>query len=66
MESYSEDLTYGFITGKVLMAKHFLVGLDLHNFIRKKPPIQIINRFVHCMDYNMACEIETTHADANR
>ncbi len=57
IESYAADLIQGVTRGKVLTAKHFLIGLGLHNITGPKKPIQILSRLGHCMDYNMVCEI---------
>ena len=49
VESYSSDLIHGVTRGKVVTAKHFLPGLELHNITGQKKPVQIINRLGHCM-----------------
>lgn len=66
VESYSSDLIHGVTRGKVITAKHFLLGLGLHNITGQKKPIQILNRLGHCIEYNVACEIETAHAEASQ
>ena len=66
VESYSSDLIHGVTRGKVITAKHFLLGLGLHNITGQKKPVQIINRLGHCIEYNVACEIETAHAEASQ
>ncbi len=66
MDSYSSDLIHGVTKGKVITAKHFLLGLGLHNITGQKKPVQIINRLGHCIEYNVACEIETAHAEASQ
>ncbi len=50
--------------GKTITAKHFLLGLGLHNITGQKVPIQIVNHLGHCIDYNLVCEIETAQAKA--
>jgi hypothetical protein len=49
-----------------MTAKHFLIGLGLHSITGQKKPIQLLNRLGHSIDYNMVCEIETAHAQANQ
>ena len=64
IESFSSDLIHGVTRGKTITAKHFLLGLGLHNLTGQKKPVQIVNRLGHCIEYSMACEIETSHAEA--
>ena len=64
VESYSSDLIHGVTKGKVITAKHFLLGLGLHNLTGQKKTVQILNRLGHCIEYNAASEIETAHAEA--
>jgi hypothetical protein len=66
VESYAADLVHGVTRGKVMTAKHFLIGLGLHSITGQKKPIQLLNRLGHSIDYNMVCEIETAHAQANQ
>ena len=49
-----------------MTAKHFLIGLGLHSITEQKKPIQLLIRLGHSIDYNMVCEIETAHAQANQ
>jgi hypothetical protein len=65
-ESYAADLVHGVTRGKVMTAKHFLIGLGLHSITGQKKPIQLLSRLGHSIDYNMVCEIETAHAQANQ
>ena len=55
---------HGVTRGKTITAKHFLLGLGLHNLTGQEKPVQIVNRLGHCIEYSMACEIETSHAEA--
>ena len=65
VESYSSDLIHGVTRGKVITAKHFLLGLGLHNLTgQKKKRVQILNRLGHCIEYNAEREIKTAHAEA--
>ena len=38
--------------------------MGLHDLIGQKKPDQIVNRLGHCIEYSIACEIETSHAEA--
>ena len=64
VRSYSSDLIHGVTRGKTITAKHFLLGLGLHNLTGQKVPIQVLNHLGHCIDYNLVCEIETAQAEA--
>ena len=63
ISSYSAGLVQGVTAGKFITAKHFLLGLGLHNIAGQKIPIQITNHLGHCIDYNLICEIETAQAE---
>ena len=63
IESYISDLIHGVTRSKVITTKHFLLGLGLHNITGRRPPIQILHRLGHCIDYNFVCEIETAQAE---
>eukprot|EP00794_Sanderia_malayensis_P014842 gene14842-biopygen11931 len=63
VKSYSADLVHGVTKGKFITAKHFLLGLGLHNTTGQKKPIQIANHFGHCINYNLVCEVETAQAE---
>jgi hypothetical protein len=63
IQSYSSDLIHGVTCGKTITAKHFLLGLGLHNLTGQKVPIQIVNHLGHCIDYNLVREIETAQAE---
>lgn len=62
IESYSSDLIFGVTRGKFVTAKHFLLGLGLHNLTGQKKPIEVLSHLGHCIDYNLICEIETAQA----
>ena len=64
VQSYSSDLIHGVTRGKMTTAKHFLLGLGLHNLTGQKVPIQVMHHLGHCIDYNLVCEIETAQAEA--
>ena len=64
IQSYSSDLVYGVTRGKVITAKHFLLGLGLYNITGQKKPVEINHRLGHSIDYNFVCEIETALAEA--
>ena len=64
IQSYSSGLIHGVTRGKTIAAKHFLLGLGLHNITGQKVPIQIVNHLGHCIDYKLVCEIETVRAKA--
>ena len=64
IRSYSSDLVYGVTCGKVITAKHFLLGLGLHNITGQKKPVEINHRLGHSIDYKFVCEIETALAEA--
>ena len=64
IQSYSSDLVYGVTHGKIITAKHFLLGLRLHNITSQKKPVEINHRLGHSIDYKFVCEIETALAEA--
>ena len=64
VQSYSSDLIHGVTRGKTITAKHFFLGLGLHNLTGQKVPIQVMHHLGHCIDYNLVCEIETAQAEA--
>ena len=51
IQSYSSDLVYGVTRNKVITAKHFLLGLRLHNITSQKKPVEINHRLGHSIDY---------------
>ena len=63
VQSYSSDLLHGVTKGKFITAKHFLLGLGLHNITGQKKPVQIASHLGHSIDYNLVCEIETSYAE---
>ena len=64
IQFYSSDITHGVTRGKAITAKHFVLGLGLHNITGQKVPVQVKNHLGHCIDYNLVCEIETAQAEA--
>ena len=58
---YASDLIYGVTRGNVITAKHFLLGLGLHNMTGQKKPVEINH---HSIDYKFVCEIETALAES--
>ena len=64
IKSYASDLIYGVTRGNVITAKHFLLGLGLHNMTGQKKPVEINHRLGHSIDYKFVCEIETALAES--
>ena len=64
IQSYSSDLVYGVTRGKDTTAKHFLLGVGLHNITGQKKPVEINQRLGHGIDYKFVCKIETALAEA--
>ena len=62
VNSYASDMIHGVTRGKVIAAKHFLLALGLHSITGQKKPIQICNRLGHCINYDLAMDIETAQA----
>ena len=60
--SYSNDVIYSVMRGKIITLKHFLVGLGIHNLTGQKVPTQILSHLGHSLDYNLVCKIETAEA----
>ena len=65
VDSFSQDLVHGVTKGKVIMEKHFLIGLGLHNLTGKKNVVEILNKFGHSLSYSTATEILTAYAESN-
>ena len=64
VQSLSSDLIFNVTNGKVIPPKHYLLALGLHSLTGQKTPLKILNRFGNCLEYNLTCEIETSHAEA--
>ena len=62
IDSYMADRIHAVTRGKVMTAKHFVLGMGLHNMTRSKKLIQLINKLGHCIDYNAVCDILTAQA----
>ena len=43
--------------------KHFVLALGLHNITGSKKVVKLLTNWVHCIDYNLTCEIETSQAE---
>ena len=64
--SFSQDLIHRILRGRVVILKHFLLGLVLHNITGQKLPIQIIANLGHSLNYKSVCQIETAEAEIAR
>ena len=64
-DSFSQDLVHGITKEKVIMEKHFLTGLGVHNLTGKMNVIEILNKFGHSLSYLTASEILTAYAKSN-
>ena len=64
-DSFSQDLVHDITKGKVIMEKHFLIGLGVHNLTGKKNIVKILNKFGHSLSYSTASEILTAYAESN-
>ena len=62
MDSYSADFIHGVSRGQVVTAKHFLVGLGLHNITGQKKAVEVLNHLGHSVSYTSVCDIETAQA----
>ena len=63
VDSLSQDLVYNVLGRKVLQPKHFFLGLGLHSLTASRKVIDMIHKFGHCVNYNLACEVETAYAE---
>ena len=52
IDSYMADMIHAVTRGKVMTAKHFVLGMGLHNMTRSKKLIELVNKLGHCIDYN--------------
>jgi len=43
--------------------KYFLLALGLHSLTGSRKVIDIVNKFGHCLNYNLVCEMETAQAE---
>ena len=64
VNSFAQDLVRGVTNGKIILAKHFLIALGLHNMTGQKQVVDILHRLGHCISYSQMCEIETAQAEA--
>lgn len=62
-ESFAQDIVFAVTRGEVLQLKHYLLALGLHSLTGSRKVIDIINKFGHCLNYNLVCEIETAQAE---
>ena len=53
MQSYASDLIYGVTRGNVITAKHFILGLGLHNITGQKKPVEMNHHLGHSIDYKL-------------
>ena len=63
VHSFGSDLVNAMANGKIVTLKHFLLGLGLHNIAGLRMPIKVLSHLGHCIDRNLACEIETAEAE---
>ena len=64
VNSFAQDLVRGVTNGKIILAKHFLIALGLHNMTGQKQVVDILHRLGHSNSYSQMCEIETAQAEA--
>ena len=64
-DSFSQDLKHGITKRKVIMEKHFLIWLGVHNLTGKKNIVEILNKFGHSLSYSAASGILTAYAKSN-
>ena len=64
VDSFAQDFLHGVTRGRMITAKHFLMGLGLHNMTGQKNVVDIVNKLGHSISYNRTCEIETAQAEA--
>ncbi|XP_066931362.1 uncharacterized protein [Clytia hemisphaerica] len=64
IESFTSDFIHNISHGKVITPKHYLFALGLHNLTGQKQPVEITNKFGHCISYGTCCEIETALSEA--
>ena len=62
VDSYGADFIHGVSRGQVVTAKHFLVGLGLHNITGQKKAVEVLNHLGHSVSYTSVCDIETAQA----
>ena len=51
--------------GKIIIKKHFLISLGVHNLTGKKNAVEILNKFDHSLSYSTASEILTDYVESN-
>ena len=61
--SFSQDLIYGMLRGRVVTLKHILLGLFLHSITGQRLPTQILANLGHSLNYKSVCQIETAEAE---
>ena len=64
IDSFTSDFVHNISHGKVITPKYYLFALGLHNLTGQKEPVEITNKFGHCMSYGNCCEIETALSEA--
>ena len=64
-DSFSQDLMHDITMGKIIIKKHFLISLGVHNLSGKKNAVEILNKFDHSLSYSTASEILTDYVESN-
>lgn len=59
VKSLSQDLVYGVWNGKIKTQKHVCLGLALKSLTSSRKIVDIVNRYGHCVSYNVIEELET-------
>ena len=63
VESFCAGFVHAVSKGEVIMPKHYLLSLGMHNMTGQKLLIQIVNKLGHCINYPKTCQIETALAE---
>ena len=62
-ESFCADFVHAVSKGQVIMPKHFLLSLGMHNMTGQVLLIQIVNKLGHCISYPKTCDAKTALAE---
>ena len=65
VDSFAQDIVYAVTKRTVLQLKHFLLALGLHTLTGSRKVVDLVNKFGHCMSYDLTCEMETAQADVS-